>query len=245
MKTREGVYRFPFLLAVLLHLLLFIALLWHFIPQMRMGRGGQTQIINASIVNPKVVTHIQKIQPAKPVLQPPKPVLTKPIIQPSSTPQKIANTQAVEKAVALKKQQKAAKQRQLTKQIQIDQQKLLQQQLAQEQQQLSQAAASAARDKAWQTEIDKYKALIVQAIGQNWIVPEGTDKNLSCQLLIQVAPGGAVLNVQIAQSSGNDGLDTSAINAVYKASPLPVPADPQLFDKFRQLRLTVRPENIS
>ena len=113
-----------------------------------------------------------------------------------------------------------------------------------EQQQLKDDAAASAHNQQQQDEVDKYKALIIQTIGQNWLVPDNVDKNLSCQLLIQVGPGGVVLSVQVAQSSGNPGLDSSATAAVFKSSPLPVPTDPQLFDKFRQLRLTVKPVNV-
>jgi colicin import membrane protein len=134
---------------------------------------------------------------------------------------------------------KQQKQKQLAQQLKTQQQQELQKQIEQEQSQLADASA-----KQNQSEIDKYRALIVQAIQQNWIVPDSIDKELSCELSIQVGPGGAVLSVQIARSSGNAGLDNSARTAVLRASPLPVPQDPALFDQFRQLRLTVKPENI-
>jgi colicin import membrane protein len=146
---------------------------------------------------------------------------------------------AKQQAIALAKQKKAQQQL-LMKQLQAEQQQLMQKQVAQEQQQLHATAISQQQ----QGVIDKYKAMIVQAISQNWLVPDNMDKSLSCQLLIQVGPGGAVLGVQVVRSSGNPALDRSAQAAVFKASPLPVPQDPALFDKFRNLRLTVRPENI-
>jgi colicin import membrane protein len=141
---------------------------------------------------------------------------------------------------ALAKRKAVAKQKQLAAQIKGAQQQMMAQQLAQEQQQL----AANAQDQQVQKEIDKYRALIVQAISQNWVVPGNTNKDLSCQLLINVGPGGSVLNVNVVTSSGNSALDQSAITAVYKTSPLPVPSDPELFDKFRMLRLTVKPQNI-
>ncbi|MGB6976220.1 MAG: cell envelope integrity protein TolA [Gammaproteobacteria bacterium] len=147
---------------------------------------------------------------------------------------------AKQKAIALAKQQKAAQQRLMMKQLQAEQQQLLQKQMKQEQQQLHASATSQQQ----QGVLDKYKAMIVQAISQNWLVPDNVDKSLSCQLLIQLGPGGVVLSVQIIRSSGNSVLDRSAQAAVYKTSPLPVPQNPALFDKFRSLRLTVRPESI-
>lgn len=92
--------------------------------------------------------------------------------------------------------------------------------------------------------INKYKALILQAIGQHWVVPSHVDKRLSCQLLIRLAPGGVVLEVSIMKSSGDVLLDRSARAAVLKASPLPVPDDIYSFESFRQFVLKVKPENI-
>jgi colicin import membrane protein len=92
--------------------------------------------------------------------------------------------------------------------------------------------------------VDKYKALILQAIGQHWLVPHNADKSLSAELLIRVAPGGMVLDVQVMKTSGDDALDRSARSAVFKASPLPVPTDTNEFEPFRQFVLKVKPENI-
>ncbi|MCK4869788.1 MAG: cell envelope integrity protein TolA [Gammaproteobacteria bacterium] len=120
---------------------------------------------------------------------------------------------------------------------QVAAQQLLQQQIAQEQKQM--AAAQAAKI---QSVVDQYKALIVQAISERWIVPSNLAQGISCQLLLNLAPGGAVLNVSVVTSSGNPVLDRSAQTAVWKASPLPVPKDSSMFDRFRSIRLTVRPQ---
>lgn len=137
--------------------------------------------------------------------------------------------------VAKKKAQERAlanKERQL-------QQQLFQQQIHHEQKQL---AATHAQQLT--SVIDRYKAEILQAIGQQWVVPSDANRRLSCQFLIHVAPGGAVMEVQLLHGSGNTALDRSARVAIYKASPLPVPNDPALFDRFRLLRLTVSPKEI-
>lgn len=89
---------------------------------------------------------------------------------------------------------------------------------------------------------DKYKAMIIQAISEQWIVPQNLPKNIKCVLSVRVAPGGVVLQVTVTKSSGNPVLDNSAVAAVNKASPLPVPTDPNLFDAFRTLTLTVKPD---
>ena len=93
-------------------------------------------------------------------------------------------------------------------------------------------------------EINKYKAMIINAISQQWILPDKVNHNLSSQFNIRLAPDGAVLEVNLIRSSGDSVLDRSAQTAIYKASPLPVPHDPKVFNLFREISLTVRPENI-
>ncbi len=92
--------------------------------------------------------------------------------------------------------------------------------------------------------VNKYKALIIQAISEQWLVPTQANKKLYCELMIRLAPGGSVLDVQVTHTSGDPSLDSSARAAVLKASPLPVPSDPNAFDAFRQFVLKVRPETI-
>lgn len=95
-----------------------------------------------------------------------------------------------------------------------------------------------------QGEVNKYKALIIQAISENWIVPPQANKKLFCELMIRLAPGGMVLDVQVTKSSGDPSLDSSARAAVLKSSPLPVPKDADAFESFRQFVLKVKPENV-
>lgn len=92
--------------------------------------------------------------------------------------------------------------------------------------------------------INKYIALIQQDIGQHWIVPDKSKKRLSCRLQIRLGPGGMVVQVKLLRSSGDAILDRSAQAAVYKASPLPVPKEPDIFKQFRVINLTVRPESV-
>lgn len=122
--------------------------------------------------------------------------------------------------------------------------KSLEQQMHQQIQQAQQQIASAAHVQQTRGEVNKYKALILQIISQNWLVPPTVDKSLRAELLIRVAPGGVVLDVQVIKSSGDVSLDHSARAAVFKSSPLPVPADADAFDEFRQFVLRVKPEHV-
>ena len=104
----------------------------------------------------------------------------------------------------------------------------------------AQVEASAARQQ--QGIINRYVPQILAAISQRWLLPAGTDPHLQCVFQVQLAPGGVVMNVHLVSSSGNLSLDRAAKQAIWSASPLPVPKNPALFDKLRTLRLTMRPE---
>ena len=140
------------------------------------------------------------------------------------------------KMLQMQQQLKQLKKRNLVAQT-AEVEKQLQTQIAAKQQQIT-----VAQNKQESMEINKYKSLIVNVIEQNWIIPSKIDKKLSAQLLIDLAPGGTVLGVKILKSSGNEALDSSAVTAVWKSSPLPVPNGAHVFNQMRKLHLTVRPE---
>lgn len=106
------------------------------------------------------------------------------------------------------------------------------------------AAQSAAQQAEALREIERYKAMVRQSVMRYWIVQQGLAKQDATKLFVRVAPTGTVLDVKVLESSGNEALDRSAVAAVYKASPLPVPQDPDLFRSFRELRLILRPDSI-
>lgn len=138
-----------------------------------------------------------------------------------------------------KKQQEKILQEQFKKTLQAQSEKSLRQQLLNEKVTLKGQEAHLS-----QGEVNKYKALIVQAISENWLIPPGSNQKLACELMIRVAKGGKVIDVQVSKSSGDPALDRSARAAVLKASPLPVPSDEAEFSAFRQFALKVRPENV-
>lgn len=154
---------------------------------------------------------------------------------------RLANLKAQAKAAEQKRQEEEKRQAELQQQL-AQRQAALQKKLEEEQRQQAQLAAE--KERQLQEIIQRYGALIKQAIGQQWIIPDNVERNLSSTLLIRLAPGGSVVDVQLIQSSGHPQLDRSAIAAVYKASPLPVPREEEWFEKFREVKLTVRPEEV-
>lgn len=157
-----------------------------------------------------------------------------------------ADLEKQQKEQAKREQQKKEQaKRELAEQQAKLQQALLKEQLQAEAKQLQAQQAAAQRRAAAMNRgvLDQYRAQIMRAIQQQWH-PTVQDSHLSCQLLVQIAPGGKVTHVDIVKSSGDVGLDRSAELAILKASPLPVPSDKLLFNEFRELRIKMTPEDI-
>ena len=92
------------------------------------------------------------------------------------------------------------------------------------------------------SEIAKYEALIKQKVERSWARPPNSQKNMECSVRVRLVQSGEVMSAQVVRSSGSDIFDRSVENAVYKASPLPLPEDKSLFDHFRELEFKFRPE---
>ena len=90
---------------------------------------------------------------------------------------------------------------------------------------------------------DQYIALIRQKVSRNWARPPGSEKGLQCTVMVKLAPGGEVIQATVVRSSGDAVFDRSVENAVYKASPLPLPQEADLFEYFREIEFLFNPEN--
>jgi colicin import membrane protein len=252
--------------ALLFHVLVLIGLAtsfeWNSTLFVTENSDKDRKIINAVVLNALPGTQVPPKKAEMPPLQPtlePKPLPPSPKPEPKPVD--------VKKAIAISEQRKKQQQMLIEKQLLADMKKAvekqkklkhkvlaqafekelkeqteknLQKQLLQETNPLAHAQSQQVRG-----EVDKYKALILQAISQRWLVPPTVNKKLSCEVLIRLAPGGLVLDAQIVKSSGDLSLDRSARAAVFKASPLPVPRDFTAFQPFKAFILKVKPENIT
>jgi len=77
-------------------------------------------------------------------------------------------------------------------------------------------------------------------ISRNFILPASAPPNLECVVDISQLPGGQVVNVSIGRCNGDDAVRRAIEAAVFKASPLPEPDNPSVFE--RDLRITFKPE---
>ena len=102
-----------------------------------------------------------------------------------------------------------------------------------------QAALEQANQKRLSSLRGQYIADIQNKVARHWIKPASARQGSSCKVVVKQIPGGEVINVKASKCNGDEVFRRSVESAVYKASPLPRPSDPGLFD--REIVFTFRP----
>jgi colicin import membrane protein len=95
------------------------------------------------------------------------------------------------------------------------------------------AARSSGALASWQSQI-------TARIQRAWLRPPSARPGIECVLYVTQVPGGEVTNVRIGTCNGDPAVRESIAAAAYRASPLPPPPDPALFE--RSLVITFRPD---
>lgn len=169
----------------------------------------------------------------KPTPSPPevKPLPSKPETPPPTKPdialkEKVEPPKPVEKKQPLPEEQRPK--------VADDLEQLVRDQEALEKQRAQQAAQSRALDV-----IAEYKAKIMAKIRSRIVLPPNIPDDSVAELDVTLLPGGDILNVKLRKSSGYAAFDSAVERAIYLAKPLPLPPDPALFPKFRDLSLKV------
>jgi colicin import membrane protein len=90
-------------------------------------------------------------------------------------------------------------------------------------------------------QMNQYIAQITAKIESKWIRPISAQPGLNCEVRVTQVPGGTVVGVQVGRCNGDESVRQSIEAAVYRASPLPLPSDPALFERI--LVVTFRPES--
>ncbi len=254
-------YQKHLIFSILLHAIVLFMLIasfeWH---QIMPVLKNSDKIIDAMLIEESInptntIQDLPKVVPKKPE---PPPVKTK--LESTPTPPKTAsviipkNDKKIKEAMIQKQlledlqKEKIEQKKKHQKEVQnalLKEMQDLHEQTARENALREQKRLQNLRAQQMQGVVDKYKALILQAISRHWLVSPQINKKLSAELFIRLAPGGVVLDVQLTKSSGDVALDRSAKDAVFKASPLPVPNNADEFEAFRQFVLKVKPENIA
>lgn len=121
----------------------------------------------------------------------------------------------------------------------------LKEQLASEEKERADAQVKAEQQARAQSELARFEALIRQRVGNSWVNSGGWTQNMECLVHVRLIPTGEVIEATVVRSSGNAAFDRSAENAVYKASPLPLPEDKALFEHFRDFNFLFHPQERS
>ena len=80
-------------------------------------------------------------------------------------------------------------------------------------------------------------AQAIQArVQRAWIRPPSARAGLDCVVLVTQVPGGTVVRAEVKSCNGDDAVRQSIEAAVFRASPLPPPPDPALFERVLELR---------
>lgn len=90
--------------------------------------------------------------------------------------------------------------------------------------------------------VAQHALAIMEQVKRSWLKPADVRQDLVCTTQATVGPKGDIEAVEIIQSSGDAVFDNSAAGAVYRASPLPVPADPALAGKFKVMQFRFTPQ---
>ena len=246
-------------LSVLLHGALLAALVYGWMmfrrPPPKPTLAIEATVVDARAVRGAVRPPPQPAPPAAPEPTPPPPP-QEPVGPPPPTPEELAHREeqrqqaeaaaaeerrvAEEKAAAERKarevaeaRKRAAEERQRLAEAQdtSERQEELKRSLAAEEK--SNVARSSAALASWESQI-------AAKINRAWLRPPTARAGISCVLNVTQVPGGEVTQVIIGECNGDQAVRESIEAAVYRASPLPPPPDPALFD--RSLRINFRPD---
>ena len=103
--------------------------------------------------------------------------------------------------------------------------------LLEEERREEEARVQAARAARLQTQLQQYMMQIDQAVENNWLRPATSSEEQSCEVIVTQTMSGDVIDVQLQSCSSDNAFQRSVERAVRKASPLPLPPDPELFDR--------------
>ncbi len=78
---------------------------------------------------------------------------------------------------------------------------------------------------------EKYIMQIAQKVENNWLRPVASSEGQSCDVIVTQTMMGDVIDVRLQSCTSDNAFQRSVERAVRKASPLPVPPDPELFDR--------------
>ncbi len=111
--------------------------------------------------------------------------------------------------------------------------------LLEEERREEEARKQAERAVILQTQRQQYIMQIAQKVENNWLRPTTNIDGYSCDVIVKQTMMGDVIDVQLQSCSSDNAFQRSVERAVRKASPLPLPPNPDVFD--REIYFTFKP----
>lgn len=199
-----------------------------------------------------------ELPPPKPELKlevkPPAPPPVKPVAKPEIPKPDIAMKEKAMKEKAEKEQaekEKAEKDRRLLKEKQLAARKLEEERKAAQREKEKLAEAQREQEDALR-KLEEQRATervrlrnvyidgIRSSIKQKITAPPNLQGNPEVEFDVIQIPGGEVISIKLKRASGNAAWDKAVRTGIERASPLPRPPKPELFD--RELNLSFRPQ---
>jgi len=256
-------------LSVLLHGALLAALVYGWLMFRRPPPPAPTLAIEATVVDARALRGAVRPppQPAPPAAPAPSEQPQEPVGPPQPTPEERARREqerqqaeaaaAEERRAAEQKaaELQAAQARQAEEQRKAEERAAAQKRVAEERQrqadardsserladlQRSLAAEERAKVARSGAALASWESQIAAKITRAWLRPPTARSGIECVLNVTQVPGGEVTQVSIGECNGDQAVRESIEAAVYRASPLPPPPDPALFD--RNLKINFKPD---
>jgi colicin import membrane protein len=256
-------------LSVLLHAALLGALVYGWMLFRRPPRPAPTLAIEARVVDARSVRGTQQTapEPAPPVEAPPEPVgppqptaeelaqreqqraQEQAVAEEQRRASQAAAEQAAAEAAAAEAARRAAAERKAREEAEAQKRAAEEQQRQMEAKEQAQREQDLQRSLAAEEQASKARAgpalaswqsQIAARINRAWLRPPTARPGIECMLNVTQVPGGEVTEVSIGECNGDQAVRESIEAAVYRASPLPPPPDPALFD--RHLRIDFKPD---
>jgi colicin import membrane protein len=265
MQPRASDRWISIVLSVLLHGALVAALVFGWLLFRHPPRPAPTLAIEATVVDARTMQGVAGAPPQPPPVAPPEPEGP-----PQPTAEELARREAEraqEEAQAAKEQQaaqeraaaeQAAQAKQLEEQRQAEEKRKVEaERKAQEAALVQQHAADAQDESEREADLKRslaaeeharragpalasWQAQIAAKINRAWLRPPTARPGIECVLNVTQVPGGEVTQVSIGDCNGDQAVRESIEAAVYRASPLPPPPEPALFE--RNLKINFKPD---
>ena len=146
------------------------------------------------------------------------------------------------KKIADKKKKKAAEKKRLAELKEKRRQEEaaeLKQRLEDEERREAEARQQAEHNRMLDFQRAQYVKLIERKVKRNWLRPVTLSKEMTCEVIVIQNSLGEVMSVGLQKCTNHLAFQRSIERAVRKASPLPLPSNPEVFD--REIHFTFRP----